>query len=152
MNKGFAPLFFHVANMDLVGKLIEDELATQGNLAQLAFCAEYPSNEEPGSGYVSVYRRSEDGRRSLVSVGLDNMKGKLWFTENEAWRVERHCGNPTGVSQFYAEIARHPAYREDIRIDLKRPLLRVRVIDLPVLAQYAQSRPRMEQLPLLRAA
>jgi hypothetical protein len=140
MNKGFKPLFDYVARMDFVGALIEHEQRERGDLRDLVFAVEYSQDEQPGTGIVSVYRPSEGVTCSEINPALDNMHHKLWFIEDDVWRVERHVGDPAKVrvERFYALIAYMPAYRPTFRLNTAKPIISVKVLDLPVMHQYRQ--------------
>lgn len=153
MNKDFAPLYRYVASLDLVAMLLEQEECVHGDLADLAFAVEYDREDHPGCGRIAIYRRSSGSTRAPVAASLDNMRGKLWFVENDTWRVERHAAAPSkpSVPRFYALIAYHPDYRPDVRVNLHKSLLTLRVWDLPLMPQYPQRRV-MQQVPLALAA
>lgn len=153
MNQGFAPLYSYVANLDLIGQLIEQEQAVNGGLSDLAFLAEYDLDDLPGRGRILVYRQSAGSAGASVNAGLDNMQGRLWFVENDTWRVENLGGRHyPSLLRFDALIATIPDYRPALRVALNKPLLDLRVWDLPLLPQYPQLSPATLRQQLLLAA
>jgi hypothetical protein len=155
MNKGFAPLYTYVRNMDLVGQLIEQEETANRSLSDLVFCAEYSEDDHPGCGFVSVYRLSQAvDAGKLINAAMDNMDQKVWFLESELWQVEKHRAqiyNPP-LLQFTALIAFIPDYRPELRVNHNKPILKVKVTDLPRMPQYRQSKFHNPQQPLALAA
>lgn len=153
MNRNFEPLFFYVANLDLVGALIEQEAKERGDLSDLAFCVHYDQSNMVGSGRIGIYRRSEGFGHEALNTARDNMQGRIWFLQNDTWAVERFAGNPTKVPMFYAEVAKHPDYREKLCLDLSKPICELRVWDLPNMPQFRRGVPSAtEEVQLLLVA
>jgi hypothetical protein len=150
MNKCFAPLFAYLAKIDLVATLIAQEERVNGSLADLAFAVEYDPEDHPGIGRVSIYRLSAGVGRAVVNAPLDNMQSKLWFVEDDVWRVERHT-SAASVSRFFALVAYHPDYRPQVRVNFSKPLVNLHLQDLPALPQYPQRRVLRQQQSLALA-
>ena len=150
MNARFAPLYSYVENMEIFADLISHEQKRNGNLSDLVFLAEYDKDDHPGSGAVSVYRLSQGLGCAPIEPGGDNLLGKLWFIEDSDWLVLRHQPVPGHVlHRFYALFAYHYDYRPVLRVDMNRPLLKIKTHNLPVMYQYPQQRPKAYQPALV---
>lgn len=143
MNSRFKPLYAHVFSKREVMELIAREEAQNGNLIDLAFCAEYPIEKRAGVGTLSVYRFSEATGWPLVNTARDNMAQRLWFIENPGWVMLRFTATASElvsakVDRFEAAVAYSPQYRPEIRVNLDKPVAVFQFLDLPRLCQYPQ--------------
>lgn len=139
MNTRFLPLFDYVVSLDLLKQLLDEEIKTWGGLSDLVFSVQY-SHDVVGHGTVSAYRISANGSGAIIKPELDLMRKKIWFVENEVWRIETLSGRRVTTrypQRFDALSSVLHDYRPVIRVNEDKPMLKIQATQIPYLDPFS---------------
>ncbi len=132
MNVRFLPAFGYLATLPLLKSLFASERQNHGGLGDLVFCLDV-DRRKAGEGLLSVYRLSQHGTGAVISPEKDQFANRIWFIENECWRVECAMASSKAkhVQQFCALSSYLHDYRPQVRVNVDQPLLRIALDNLP---------------------